>query len=78
MNLNVSFRYMRKSTKESINDSVSPKKLKNVILVILPKREWGGMGGGGERDNGPILYATLKKMEISSANYNYLPILFSS
>lgn len=65
---------MRKSTKESINDSVSPKKLKNVILVILPKREWGG----GERDNGPILYATLKKMEISSANYNYLPILFSS
>ena len=69
---------MRKSTKESINDSVSPKKLKNVILVILPKREWGGMGGGGERDNGPILYATLKKMEISSANYNYLPILFSS
>ena len=74
---------MRKSTKESINDSVSPKKLKNVILVILPKREWGGGGGGvggggGERDNGPILYATLKKMEISSANYNYLPILFSS
>ena len=69
---------MRKSTKESINDSVSPKKLKNVILVILPKREWGGMGGGEERDNGPILYATLKKMEISSANYNYLPILFSS
>ena len=68
---------MRKSTKESINDSVSPKKLKNVILVILPKREWGG-DGGGERDNGPILYATLKKMEISSANYNYLPILFSS
>ena len=66
---------MRKSTKESINDSVSPKKLKNVILVILPKREWGG---GEERDNGPILYATLKKMEISSANYNYLPILFSS
>ena len=38
---------MRKSTKESINDSVSPKKLKKVILVILPKREWGGMGGGG-------------------------------
>ena len=40
----------------------------------------GGDGGGegGERDNGPILYATLKKMEISSANYNYLPILFSS
>ena len=39
----------------------------------------GGRGGeGGERDNGPILYATLKKMEISSANYNYLPILFSS
>ena len=69
---------MRKSTKESINDSVSPKKLKNVILVILPKREWGGGWGGWERDNGPILYATLKKMEISSANYNYLPILFSS
>ena len=67
---------MRKSTKESINDSVSPKKLKNVILVILPKREGAGRGGG--RDNGPILYATLKKMEISSANYNYLPILFSS
>ena len=66
---------MRKSTKESINDSVSPKKLKNVILVILPKREGAGRGG---RDNGPILYATLKKMEISSANYNYLPILFSS
>ena len=77
MNLNVSFRYMRKSTKESINDSVSPKKLKNVILVILPKREGGG-GGGGKRDNGPTLYATLKKMEISSANYSYLPILFSS
>ena len=38
---------MRKSTKESINDSVSPKKLKNVILVILPKREGAG-GGGGE------------------------------
>ena len=37
-----------------------------------------GGGWGGERDNGPILYATLKKMEISSANYNYLPILFSS
>ena len=37
-----------------------------------------GGGGWGERDNGPILYATLKKMEISSANYNYLPILFSS
>ena len=38
----------------------------------------GDAGGGGGGDKGPVLYATLKKMEISSANYNYLPILFSS